>query len=155
MNYIKLGPDVFYGERGRFSLDTISHYCQHIAKDKFMYDGSIDGYYLDELIFPNIIKCGAIYTKNVVRQFPDLEEVENMFFVINSCWDMLDIGNIKYAAEATITTFNIPINKRVHYINKNIKVIDKNTLVINGKELKTNNWKIGEITIHNYKQFGL
>jgi len=152
MNYIHLGPQVFFDVLEKFSIEYLSQYCQSPATKKFIYKGYIDGVNFPHLIFPKIVKANIVDTKDIVKQFPDLEEV-NEITCYNS--DILDIGNLKSVGIIYIPLYSLDYDECLPFIKKYVKVIDNNTLIINNEKLKvTNKWKIGDITVNNYKQFG-
>jgi len=151
MNYITLTREVFFGKDGKPSMEYLSQYCQSLTTEKVIYKGHIDVRYYGNLVFPNIVKCHGIDSKDIVKQFPDLEEVVNMYYYPDN---IPDINNLKSADYLRIH-FPSNTNVTMQFIREHIDIINNNTLIINGKELKINyNWKISFVEGYNYREFG-
>ena len=147
MNYITLKPEVFFNESRRPSIEHLSYYCNLETTTKFIYEGKISSH----LYFPNIIKANIVETKDITKQFPDMERVKNISYYVDK---IPDIGNLK-SADIFQIHYNGSSSETMPFIRKYVNIIDENRLIINGKELKVNNfWKIDFVVSFNYKEFG-
>jgi len=160
MNYIILTPELFLNEDRNISFEYLSQYCQLDTSHKFIYDGYISGRHHPELKFDNIVKANIIDSKDIVNQFPDLEEVITINYYPRN---IPDIKNLKYCDYFILETNFIKKYDRLPYIKKYFDIFDETTLIINGKKLNVNTyWQIDSIinssgmsvsiTRHNYKQ---
>jgi len=152
MKYVTLNSEAFLDEEGDPSMEFLSQYCQLPTTKKFIYDGGIDGTYYDMLSFPNIVKGYAIDSKEIAKQFPDLEKVYIIYYTVHGT---PDIGNLKSAGIFHMYFFN-NTSMTMQFIKKYVEIINENTLIINGKELNVKyGWRIGSVESYNYKEFGL
>jgi len=153
MSYIRFTPDAFLDEDGYPSFEFLSQYCQLPTTKKFGYDGDIYGFDYKNLKFPNIIKANVIDTWNILKQFPDLVEVDTMNYY-NS--DILAIGNLKSVNSLYIPLYQLSKQEKLYVIKKHIAVFNKKTLFIKGEKLKVyKEWTIGPIDDLNYKDYDL
>jgi len=147
MNYISLGPEVFFDEDGKFSVDILSQYCHLPTTKKFIYNGDIRGWSFKTLKFNNIVKIREVCTVDIAKQFPDLVEARFVSYFVAG---VPDIGNLK-----SVNTFNMrfffPSNIRNY-----LTVIDKNNFIFIGKNLNVrDSWQINNINDLNYRDYGL
>jgi len=150
MNYITLNPEAFFDDKGVPSKKILSHYCQFVATDKFIYNGGIDGTANKKLIFPNIVKLNYVTTNEITQQFPDIIEVKTISYILKN---MPDIGNLKSVDNFHLYLPYIDTRRIMQFIKDYIELIDENTMIINGKELIINEeWRIDYITNRNYKE---